>query len=488
MVEYSCDNCYKTFTQKSDYTQHKKRKNICENTSDKIKVFVEKADDDKLNAIISVNEKKCINKSNKEKIDLNLIHLTEGQMTSTIETHSTQMDYSKKTREELIIICKEKGVKGYSGKKKDDIIQLLTNKPLSDINPQNAIVNTSIVDIIPTTDIKNIKYIDLFCGIGGFHQALTNIIPTSTCVLASDIDENARKTYETNHKLKPLGDIKQIDMKAISTFNLICGGFPCQAFSIAQWKDKKAFDDPRGTLFFEILKIIDIHKPKCILLENVSHLTKINKGDVLRTLLNSLKTRGYKVSHQLLSPHQFGIPQNRERVYIVATASEKEFDFKTLSGRISSCKLSDILDKDISEDYYIDPSKYTILEPIQIKQQSKSGLKFCGYLKGKLRKVGAKENTEHLSRVHKQLMRIYSSDGTHPTLAASETSGRYHIYEESSKRVRRLTLNECYKLMAYPSTFVKNTKNSIAYKQIGNSVCVRVIEEIIKEMVKQGVM
>jgi DNA (cytosine-5)-methyltransferase 1 len=85
-------------------------------------------------------------------------------------------------------------------------------------------------------------------------------------------------------------------------------------------------------------------------------------------------------------------------------------------------------------------------------------------------------------------MRIYSSDGTHPTLAASETSGRYHIYEESTKRVRRLTLNECYKLMAYPSTFIKNTNKGVAYKQIGNSVCVRVIEEIIKEMVKQEVM
>jgi DNA (cytosine-5)-methyltransferase 1 len=398
------------------------------------------------------------------------------------------MDYSKKTREELIAICKEKSIRGYSGKKRDEIIKLITNKLPTEITPQNAIVNTSIVDIIPNTDITNIKYIDLFCGIGGFHQALTNIIPTSSCVLASDIDENARKTYEINHKLKALGDIKKIDINAIPVFNLICGGFPCQAFSIAQWKDKKAFDDPRGTLFFEILKVIDIHKPKCILLENVSHLTKINKGAVLQTLLNSLKTRGYKVSYQLLSPHQFGIPQNRERVYIVATASEKEFNFKTLSERTSNCKLSDILDTDVSEDYYIDPAKYVILDDTNVKQQAKSGLKFCGYLKGELRKVGARENTEHLSRVHRQLMRIYSSAGTHPTLAASETSGRYHIYEESTKRVRRLTLNECYKLMAYPPSFIKNSNNGLAYKQIGNSVCVRVIEEIIKEMVKQEVM
>jgi DNA (cytosine-5)-methyltransferase 1 len=333
-----------------------------------------------------------------------------------------------------------------------------------------------------------IKYIDLFCGIGGFHQAVSNTIPSSVCVLASDIDEKARTTYETNHKVKPLGDIKNIDIHSISSFNLICGGFPCQAFSIAQWKDQKAFDDPRGTLFFEIIKIIDVHKPKCILLENVANLININKGVVLQTILNCLKTRGYKVSYQLLSPHQFGIPQTRERVYIVATASEKEFDFKILSERSSKCKLDDILDTDVSEDHYIDPSKYVILENSQIKKQHKSGLKFCGYLKGNLRRVGAKENTEHLSRVHKQTMRIYSSGGTHPTLAASETTGRYHIYEETTKRVRRLTLNECYKLMAYPTTFIKNTNKAIAYKQIGNSVCVHVIEEIVKEMVKQEVM
>jgi DNA (cytosine-5)-methyltransferase 1 len=346
-----------------------------------------------------------------------------------------------------------------------------------------------IVDIIPTTDVNNIKYIDLFCGIGGFHQAIQNIIPTASCVFASDIDENARKTYEANYKIRPNGDIKTVNMKAMPSFNLICGGFPCQAFSIAQWKDKKAFDDPRGTLFFEILKIIDIHKPKSILLENVSNLTKINNGVVFKTILNTLTTRGYKVSYQLLSPYQFNIPQNRERVYIVATASEKAFDFTRLSQQKTMCKLSDVLETDVSEEYYIDPSKYKILEPSQIKKQSKSGLKFCGYLYGELRKVGAKENTEHLSRVHKQLMRIYSSDGTHPTLVASEISGRYHIYEETTGRVRRLTLNECYKLMAYdPSTFIKNTNKGIAYKQIGNSVCIRVIEEIMKEMVKQEVM
>lgn len=396
------------------------------------------------------------------------------------------MDYTKNTRDQLISICKERAIRGYSGKKRNEIIQLIISSSTSSVSTPIAI--PSSIQHVTSSDVDHIKFIDLFCGIGGFHQALGHVIPTASCVLASDIDANARKSYETNYNMKPQGDIKKIDFNSVPHFELICGGFPCQAFSIAQWKDKKAFDDPRGTLFFEILKVMDIHRPKCVLLENVAHLTKINKGAVLQTLLHSLRSRGYKVSYQLLSPHQFGIPQNRERVYIVATTTGQEFDFTTLSKRSSPCKLADILDTEVPEDHYVDPSKYVLLTDSQVKKQPKSGLKFCGYLKGALRKVGAKENTEHLSRVHKQVMRIYSSDGTHPTLAASETSGRYHIYEESTRRVRRLTLNECYKLMAYPDSFQKHANRGVAYKQIGNSVCVRVIEEILKEMVRQEVL
>jgi DNA-cytosine methyltransferase len=476
MTKHTCDNCKKSFAQKGHLKDHLKRKIPC-----KQDITLEELVEKKVQEVIS-----------HLKIESNTIDTPVATKPT-----SSQMNYSKMTIKELTALCKEKGIKGYSGKNKADIIELLSpikpddtiqHIPPATITPDNAIVHTNIVDVMPSTDITSMKYIDLFCGIGGFHQALTTVIPTSKCVMASDIDKYARFTYEANHKLAPVGDIKKIEIAKIPTFNLICGGFPCQAFSIAQWKDKKAFDDPRGTLFFEILKIVDVHKPKCLLLENVANLIKIQKGDVLQTLLKSLTTRGYKVSHQLLSPHQFGIPQNRERVYIVATASEKTFDFKGLSEKTSICKLADILDTDVPADHYIDPSKYVILNNTQIKTQAKSGLRFCGYLKGALRKVGTKEDTEHLSRAHKQLMRIYSTDGTHPTLAASETSGRYHIYEEATKRVRRLTLNECYKLMAYPQSFVKHTNKGVAYKHIGNSVCVRVIEEIVKEMLKQEVL
>jgi DNA (cytosine-5)-methyltransferase 1 len=367
--------------------------------------------------------------------------------------------------------------------KKDGTIEKIVEKKVQEVLTRLNVVVPTITDSSPIS----LNFIDLFCGIGGFHEALKRVIPSASCVMSSDIDQNARTSYEKNHGLVPRGDIKTIDLETIRSFDLLCGGFPCQAFSIAQWKDKKAFDDPRGTLFFEILRIIDHHHPRCILLENVSNLVKINKGEVLKTILNSLTTRGYKVSFQLLSPHQFGIPQNRERVYIVASTTST-FSFSMLGTRASSCKLQDILDTNVPEDHWLDPSVYTLLEDKDIKRQPKSGLKFCGYLNGTLRQKGARENTEHLSRVHKQLMRIYSTDGTHPTLAASETSGRYHIYDEHTQRVRRLTLNECYKLMDYPTTFQKHSSKGVAYKQIGNSVCVKVVEEIMREMVAQRIL
>lgn len=463
MVNYSCPICEKIFTQKGHLEAHQTRKRPCK----------------KNNTIEALVEQKVKEVLSAPKQDLPII-----------ESKPLDIDYTKKTREELIVICKEKDIKGYSGKKKSDIITLLNS-----LQPSNTIIypinlsvegNTVVYPNIETS--TSLRFIDLFCGIGGFHEALDSVIPSAKCVMASDIDIKAQKSYEANHKILPIGDITKIDISKIPAFDLLCGGFPCQAFSIAQWKDKKAFDDPRGTLFFEILKIIDYHKPKCLLLENVAHLTKINGGDVFKTIVNSLTTRGYKVSHQLLSPHQFGVPQNRERVYIVATLGEMSFNFTALSKCSSTTKLSDILETTVDESYYIDPDKYTILDQANIKQQAKSGLIFCGYLKGELRKVGARENTEHLSRVHKQLMRIYSSNGTHPTLAASETSGRYHIYEERTKRVRRLTLNECYRLMAYPDTFKIHENKGVAYKQIGNSVCVKVVKEIIQEMKKQKLL
>jgi DNA (cytosine-5)-methyltransferase 1 len=263
---------------------------------------------------------------------------------------------------------------------------------------------------------------------------------------------------------------------------MICGGFPCQPFSVAQWKDAKAFKDPRGNMFFEIMRLVDIRKPLCIFLENVANLTTIEHGEVIKTIMESLESRGYHTSYKILNVKNFGIPQNRERVYIVASLN-KTFDFSVLESTRIGSSITDILDE--TSDEIIDSQKYTIIDDCHVKQQNKSGLIFKGYINGKIRKAGTRENTEHLSRVHKQPMRIYSTNGTHPTLSASESSGRYHIYDERLGIVRKLSLKECYKLMTYPDTFKIAGVKGIAYKQIGNSVCVKVIESIIREMKTQ---
>lgn len=325
-----------------------------------------------------------------------------------------------------------------------------------------------------------LKFIDLFCGIGGFHQAILRVLPNAKCVLSSDFDKNVQLTYESNYRIKPFGDIKEINIESIPAFSLLCAGFPCQAFSAAG--KKNGFNDPRGTLFFDIINIIKYHKPNTIILENVANLVTINNGTVFNIIIGELKSCGYNVSYHVLSPHQFGIPQSRDRVYIIASL-KKEFDFSDLANCTTQCKLEDILETNIPNSAYIDPSKYVLLPENIIKTQPKSGLRFCGYLIGELRKKGARENTEHLSRVHKQTARIHSYKGNIPTLSASETSGRYYIYD--GRGVRKLTLNECYKLMDYPDTFKKHSVKGSAYRQIGNSVCVKVIENIVKELVKQ---
>jgi DNA (cytosine-5)-methyltransferase 1 len=377
-------------------------------------------------------------------------------------------------------IFKQKGHLQSHLKRKNPCVKSTTIEEIIEKKVAAAISKTNVNHVI-NLNTMNIQFIDLFCGIGGFHQAIQRVIPSSTCVLASDIDPLVQETYKSNYNIQPVGDIKEIDISSIKPFSLLCGGFPCQAFSAAG--KKNGFDDPRGTLFFDILRIVDHHKPNTILLENVANLTIINGGVIMKRIVKELEDRDYKVSYGILTPHQFGVPQSRDRVYIVASLKTK-FDFTSLLKRTSECCLRSILDSDV--DTYINPSKYTLIDNSQVKTQKKSGLRFCGYLNGTLRKKGAKENTEHLSRVHKQTARIHSADGNQPTLAASETSGRYHIYDGTG--VRKLTLNECYKLMDYPDTFKKHKKTGTAYKQIGNSVCVRVVEEVFREIIKQRIL
>ncbi|WP_201790976.1 DNA cytosine methyltransferase [Campylobacter vicugnae] len=325
---------------------------------------------------------------------------------------------------------------------------------------------------------KDFTFIDLFAGIGGIRMGIQKA--GGRCVFSSEIDLKAAKVYKENFLENPLGDVTQINPQQLPSFDLLSAGFPCQPFSISG--KKRGFEDTRGTLFFDICRIIDEKKPKVVLLENVKHLMHHDKGNTLKVILRNLIDLGYNVNYKLLNAKDFGVPQNRERIIIVASKKDN-FDFGLINKSIAT-QLRDYLDID-GEFEILSKNDYTLLDNIR---EQESGLIFCGYRNKNIWKKGIRENTLHLSRVHRQPNRIYSIDGIHPTIPSQESSGRFFIYIPEKDIVRKLTINECYRIMGFPNDFIKDKSLSESYKQIGNSVCVNMIESIAKEIVMQGLL
>jgi len=349
--------------------------------------------------------------------------------------------------------------------------------------------------------IKTITFADLFAGIGGFHLALHG--QGAKCVFASEWDEKSRKVYEDNFKHTALeifekrpygkakkqlvnelfstthfaGDISMVYPKDIPDHDILCAGFPCQPFSISG--KQKGFDDVRGTLFFNVLEILKQKQPAVLFLENVKHLIHHDQGNTLRVILKELEEAGYLAEWDLLNAKDFGLAQNRERIVIVAN-KQKRFDFTKIK-KTSNAIISDILCT-IGDFEVLSEKDYTIL-PKNLWKVQDSGLIFCGYRNKSIRKAGTRPGTEHLSRVHKQPNRIYHVDGTHPTLPSQESSGRFWIYDD--KRVRKLTIEECYSLQGFPKSFKKSRSLAASYNQIGNSVAIPMIEAVYQQIKEQ---
>lgn len=318
------------------------------------------------------------------------------------------------------------------------------------------------------------KFIDLFAGIGGFRLAFENA--GLQCVFSCEVNKHCREVYTNNFKEIPFGDIQELNPEEIADFDVLVAGFPCQPFSICG--KKRGFEDTRGTLFFDICRIIEIKQPKVIVLENVKHLIHHGTGNTLKVILASLRDLGYNVTYKILNAKDFGLPQHRERIFIIGTKG-KEFNFSNLKTKVTP-KLRDFLDE--GDDFeFLDKSEYTLIDS---PRRQDSGLLFVGYRNKGIWKTGIRPNTEHLSRVHRQPNRIYSIDGTHPTLPSQETSGRFFIYIPEQDRVRKLSLKECYRIMGFPESFKSHGNVSESYKQIGNSICVPVAEAIAKEIFK----
>ena len=166
--------------------------------------------------------------------------------------------------------------------------------------------------------MEKLNFIDLFCGIGGFHQVLNKF--GCKCVLACDIDKSCQENYEENYNVKPVKDVRDIMPEKLEKVDIICGGFPCQPFS--NGGNKKTFDDERGLLFDEIMRLAKVKKPKFMFLENVKHILKVSDGEVIKYIKNKLDNYGYEVQIFQISPHNYGIPQQRERVYFVCVRKD----------------------------------------------------------------------------------------------------------------------------------------------------------------------
>lgn len=314
--------------------------------------------------------------------------------------------------------------------------------------------------------MKKLKFIDLFSGVGGFHQALKDL--DAECVFASEWDKNAVHTYFVNFGLTPYGDITKIDASCIPKHDILCGGFPCQPFSISG--KQNGFSDTRGTLFFEILRIVKFHTPKILILENVKNFITHNSGDTLKTVVNSLDNAGYTVFHKILNASNFGLPQHRERLFIVAF--RKDLMVSSFSFPIGSnipVRLMDILETNPTSAKVVSRPDIVLNEEMVKNISSNCANKPIRI--GILNKGGQGE-------------RIYSPYGHAITLSAfgggvGAKTGLYYV----NGWIRRLTPRECARVQGFPDSFNIVSSENQSYQQFGNSVAINVVRDVAKSAI-----
>lgn len=297
------------------------------------------------------------------------------------------------------------------------------------------------------------KFIDLFAGIGGIRLGFERV--GGTCVFSSEWDEDACKTYTANFSEHPAGDITKISAADIPDFDILLGGFPCQAFSIIG-KQEGFADETRGTLFFEIERILKAKQPPAFMLENVRNLVAHDKGRTLKVIIEHLEALEYHVYWKVLNALDFGVPQKRERIIIVGFKDDVEFSFPEPIPKEQRKTLTDILEDSVSDRYYVRE---------EIKNSRISRLKDPNYPKPYI----SHEN-------------IGGSITPHPYSSAlrAGASANYILINDE----RRPTERELLRLQGFPDDFKIVVSYTQLRKQAGNSVAVPVIEAVAKEMLK----
>lgn len=311
---------------------------------------------------------------------------------------------------------------------------------------------------------KKMKMIDLFAGVGGIRQGFTSTGNVDV-VFSSDIDLAACRTYKENYEDNSFCDITKVNEKEIPDFDIVGAGFPCQAFSLAG--NRLGFEDTRGTLFFDVARIVKEKKPKIVFLENVKGLVSHDNGKTFEIILKSLKDLGYDVFHEVLNSCEHGnVPQNRERIYIVGFRKDlkiKKFEFP------KKIKLTNTFDK------FIDRS---------IKQEDKYYYTDRFSIYSQVKDTVTKIETAY------QWRRVYVRENKNnvcPTLTANMGSGGHNVpLIKDNFGIRKLTPRECFDLQGFPKSFKlpEGMADSKLYKQAGNSVSVTVIKRIAEQIMK----
>lgn len=300
--------------------------------------------------------------------------------------------------------------------------------------------------------MEKLKFIDLFCGIGGFRVAMdqacveNNIEPE--CVFSSDIDTYCQDSYENNFGHRPFGDITKIDPKDIPDHDILYGGFPCQPFSIIG--QMKGFEDTRGTLFYNIASILKEKKPKAFILENVKQLVGHNGGETLKVIIKTLEELGYTVRFTVLNALDYGLPQKRERVVIVGHREPIVF---TYPEPIRPFKpLETILEKKVDKKHYASEyittkrkETHTSAYKLSIWHENKSG-NICSY----------------------------------PYSCALRAGASYNYLLVNGER--RLTPREMFRLQGFPDTYKIINNDTQARKQAGNAVPVNMVKAVILKL------
>ena len=309
-----------------------------------------------------------------------------------------------------------------------------------------------------------LKCASFFAGVGGIDLGF-ELAHGFDIVYANEFDEYPVKTYELNSKIKvDCRDIHEVKASEIPDFDVLLAGFPCQAFSVAGYR--KGFDDEkgRGTLFFELIRIIKDKKPTIVFLENVKNLVSHDNGNTFSVILEALHTEGYKVKHRVLNAIEYGnTPQNRERIYIVGFRDDETYkNFEFPDPVPLKKKLSDIIDFEtkVDDKYYYTKGKYKgdIYEQL----------------------VSAMDDENAIYQWRRRYVRKNKS-GVVPTLTANQGEGGHNVCLIKTKNgIRKMTPHECFNTQGFPKDFKlpEGMSDARLYKQAGNSVCVSVIKRI----------